>query len=139
LNKYINLAIPGEPCAKGRPRLGKFGTYTPTKTVNYETLVKELFIISKQEKLEGQLQCIICAYYSVPKSGSKKVRQDKLDNTTRPVKKPDADNIAKIILDSLNKLAYDDDSQIVSLRIEKFYDENPKVEVVISGFQEGEI
>lgn len=29
--------IYGQPVAKGRPRLGKWGTYTPEKTVNYET------------------------------------------------------------------------------------------------------
>ena len=35
----IKLTIPGEPCAKQRPRLGKGYTYTPQKTVNYEILV----------------------------------------------------------------------------------------------------
>jgi len=47
----IKLTIPGEPCAKQRPRLGKGYIYTPQKTVNYETLVYEKFPI--QEWAEG--------------------------------------------------------------------------------------
>ncbi|XZN30187.1 RusA family crossover junction endodeoxyribonuclease [Clostridium perfringens] len=45
------------------------------------------------------------------------------DELEKPTKKPDVDNIAKIILDSLNGVAYKDDSQIVDLRIIKSYTE----------------
>lgn len=48
-----------------------------------------------------------------------------------PTKKPDIDNIAKSILDALNKLAYRDDTQVVTLHMEKHYAENPRVEVEI--------
>lgn len=51
-----------------------------------------------------------------------------------PTKKPDSDNIAKIICDSLNGIAYHDDSQIVELYICKSYSENPKVIVTIAEF-----
>ena len=30
----IKLTIPGEPVAKGRPRVTRYGTYTPEKTKN---------------------------------------------------------------------------------------------------------
>ena len=46
------------------------------------------------------------------------------DGLEKPRKKPDADNIAKIILDSLNGVAYKDDSQIVDIRIIKKYTED---------------
>ena len=49
----------------------------------------------------------------------------------RPTIKPDVDNIAKVILDSLNGLAYKDDKQIVFCIISKWYGENPKVEVIL--------
>jgi Holliday junction resolvase RusA-like endonuclease len=55
-----------------------------------------------------------------------------IDGTIKPVKKPDLDNIAKICLDALNKLAFDDDSQIVALRVEKHYSEEPRVEIEIT-------
>lgn len=49
----------------------------------------------------------------------------------RPTIKPDVDNIAKVILDSLNGLAYKDDKQIVFCAISKWYGENPRVEVIL--------
>ena len=48
-----------------------------------------------------------------------------------PVKKPDCDNIAKAILDALNGLAYEDDSQIVSAVILKRYGFPARVEVML--------
>lgn len=51
-----------------------------------------------------------------------------------PDKKPDVDNIAKIICDSLNGIAYADDKQITSLHINKFYSENPCVVVQLEQF-----
>ncbi|WP_238884471.1 RusA family crossover junction endodeoxyribonuclease [Clostridium sp. YIM B02551] len=123
------LTIPGEPKGKGRPRLGKNVTYTPKDTVEYENLVKLCFYQSEYKKLEGEIKATIKAYYSIPKSASKKNRSLMEQNLIRPTKKPDLDNVAKIILDSLNKLAYDDDSQVVVLVIEKFYSDNPRVVV----------
>ena len=128
----LKLVIPGEPVAKGRPRVTKWGTYTPEKTKNYETLVKELFFIEHgQTLLEGQLKIDIKAYFSIPKSASKKKKQLMLEGELRPTKKPDADNILKIIGDALNDLAYKDDKQIVSANIEKFYSDEPRVQIEI--------
>lgn len=55
-----------------------------------------------------------------------------LNNEIYPTIKPDTDNIAKSILDSLNGLAYKDDKQIVKLNVDKRYDEVPSVNVWIS-------
>ena len=46
-------------------------------------------------------------------------------------KKPDSDNIIKIILDALNGICYHDDSQICRIYFEKKYSEIPKVEITI--------
>ena len=54
-----------------------------------------------------------------------------LSGEIRPTKKPDWDNSGKIIADSLNEIAYKDDSQIVDGMVRKFYGETPKVIVVI--------
>ena len=46
-----------------------------------------------------------------------------------PLKKPDSDNIAKIVLDSLNKIAFDDDAQVVELTvIKKWTEEQERIE-----------
>ena len=49
-----------------------------------------------------------------------------LDNIS-PTKKPDIDNIIKIVLDAMNKFAFKDDTQVTKLEIEKKYAENPKI------------
>ncbi len=127
----MKLTIPGEPTGKARPRVTTRGiTYTPTKTVNYETLVKELYYIEHgNQRLEGEIKARITAYFSIPKSASKKKQVAMLSGQIRPTKKPDGDNLAKIILDSLNKLAYNDDSQVVDLTVSKYYGDSPRVEI----------
>lgn len=132
------FVIPGEPYGKGRPRFRKVGEhqqpYTPAKTANYENLVKLSFMEQCGVRFpeDAMLDVRIFAYYAIPKSVSKKKRQAMLDRKIRPTKKPDFDNIGKIVCDSLNKVAYKDDSQIVDAMVRKFYDEAPRVVVKIS-------
>ena len=51
-------------------------------------------------------------------------------------KKPDSDNVIKIVLDGLNKVAYHDDAQICKLSFEKRYSKIPRVEVKINKLEE---
>ena len=74
----------------------------------------------------------VMAYYTIPKSISKKKRQAMLDHKVRPTKKPDFDNIGKVICDSLNGIAYRDDAQIVDAQVRKFYSDTPRVVVIIT-------
>jgi Holliday junction resolvase RusA-like endonuclease len=127
----MKLIIPGEPTAKSRPRVTRYGAYTPKKTVNYETLVKELYSINNFPKLSGQLRIEIKAYFTIPKSASALKRIMMSTGQIRPVKRPDLDNLIKIIADALNTIAYDDDSQIVTAIAEKYYSYLPRVEVNI--------
>ncbi|MFU0784281.1 RusA family crossover junction endodeoxyribonuclease [Clostridium sp.] len=131
----IEFTVPGQPVAKARPRVTKRGfTYTPKKTVNYENWVKECYYTqNKDKRLNGQIRAKIRAYFSIPKSTSKKKRNEIIAGDIRPTKKPDTDNIAKIILDSLNTIAYDDDKQVIFLQIEKFYSVIPRVEIELEG------
>ena len=127
----LEFTIPGEPMAKQRPRMTKEGiTYTPKKTVSYENLVKEMYYSRYAGvMLEGEIELVVRAYMKVPKSVSKKKREAMLKGEIRPTKKPDWDNVGKIVADSLNNIAYDDDSQIVRAVVEKYYSDLPRVEV----------
>lgn len=121
---------------KQRARATRQGhQYTPTKTVNYETLVKQLFIEKYfgYKPFEGQVFMTVKAYFSVPKSTSKKRKQMMLDGKIRPIKKPDWDNVGKIVSDALNMIAYLDDKQIIDCTVSKFYSDRPRVEVAIEG------
>ena len=134
----VDFCILGEPQGKGRPRFstvcGHVKPRTPEKTVLYENLVKTEY----RRQTNGirfpenaMLDVRVIAYYSIPKSVSKKKRQAMLGHQIRPTKKPDADNIQKVICDSLNGLAYRDDAQIVDCQVRKFYSDRPRVVVTI--------
>lgn len=127
--------IPGEIVGKARPRMNTYTgkAYTPTKTKNYEYQVKQWFKFTHPgfETILSSVRLTILAYFEIPKSTSKKKREQMLRNEIRPTKKPDIDNITKIILDALNKFVYKDDTQVVSLIVDKYYAETPKVVVKI--------
>lgn len=133
----VQFVIPGEVKGKGRPRAtikgGYAMLYTPKDTVNYENLVKFIYTQKYDHKFyqSKPLYANIYAYFNIPKSTSKKNLIDMQNKVLRPLKAPDTDNIAKIILDALNKIAYDDDKQIVRLCVGKYYSETPRVEVEI--------
>jgi len=129
----VQFTIPGKPMGKQRPRVMRNGiTFTPTQTVNYESLVKLIYSqLPEPRRFEGEVKVRITAYYEIPKSTSNKKRDDMSVGFIRPTKKPDCDNIAKIICDALNGIAYKDDSQIVSCIVDKYYSDNPRVEVEI--------
>ena len=73
----------------------------------------------------------ILAYYGIPKSESKKKKALMRQNEIRPTKRPDADNVVKLVADALNQVAYRDDTQIVDCQVRKFYSDNPRLEVLI--------
>ena len=139
----MKITIQGKVQAKQRVRLGRYSRYTPEQTKNYENWVKLSFInqYPNFKPLENELEVSIKAYFEIPKSVSKKKREQMLNGNIRPTIKPDLDNIAKSILDALNKLAYVDDKQIVFLEVEKFYDESPRVELMVEeiSYDEGRI
>lgn len=120
------FTIIGRPQPKQRPRFSKGHTYTPKKTVDYEKYVRECYITSGGKTLLGALKCRIEVFYSLPKS------KLKLGYDIPCMKRPDIDNIIKIIFDSLNGVAYDDDSQIVELIATKKYGE---VDMVVVGLE----
>ena len=130
----IRFVIPGEPAGKGRHRDGRGFHYTPDKTVRYESLVcVEYQAQSKGFKFpdDAMLDMRVLAYFGIPKSKSKKQQGLMRRGVIRPTKKPDMDNVVKAIADSLNNVAYRDDTQIVDCQVRKFYADEPRVEVLI--------
>lgn len=132
----FKFTVPGEPVGKGRPRVVRRGaftqTYTPEKTASYENLVKLEFQRQGGRMLgDGPVSMRISAVYGIPKSASKRKREYMAGGIIRPTRKPDCDNVAKLIADALNGLAYRDDSQVVAMTVEKWFGEDPRVDVEI--------
>ncbi len=134
----ISFEVPGQPQGKLRARWSPHGTHTPQKTINWETYIKEIFVISYPNfvPLEGALRMTITAWMMIPKSTSKKKIKLMVERAIRPTKTPDADNILKAVFDALGKgLAYHDDKQIVTCICHKYYAVRPRLEIEITGAQ----
>ena len=128
----------GDIKGKARPRVNTYTckAYTPTNTKDYEELIKQYFKIKypKYIPLENRVSVKIVAYFKIPKNTSKKNAENMLKGSISPTKKPDIDNIVKIILDALNKMAFKDDNQITKLEIEKKYEEEEKILVKVEEY-----
>lgn len=135
--KEISFTVPGPPQGKARartfynPALQRMQSITPGNTVLYENLVKLMYQnAAKGESLDdGPISATIECWFQPPKSCSKKQLAAMLDGKSFPQKKPDLDNIIKIILDALNKVAYPDDKAVVAVTATKGYAEEARVDV----------
>lgn len=119
----IRFTIPGRPQAKERPRTANGHTYTPRRTKDYETLVSDCWHLSTKfdfKTLEGPLEVSIVWAKQVPKSWSKKRKEEALWGVYA-VDRMDLDNVTKSVLDALNGLAYHDDSQVAVLHVFRVY------------------
>lgn len=130
--------VPGKIVGKGRPRLNTYtgNVYTPTKTKDYESLVQQYFLLKypKFKPFEGRVKVEINALFEVPKSTKKTEKELMLQNKINPTKKPDIDNIVKIVLDAMNGVAFKDDIQITKLDVEKAYASEEIIKVKISEY-----
>ena len=145
----VEFMVEGPPVGKARPRVTRKVTYTPKKTSQYEDLVRYTAINSFDGCFDNDepLDVKIIAYFEIPKSLSKKRKALCLANQELPTKKPDADNVGKIIMDGMNpkmrrdkrlhkmvevmRGVYHDDKQVTTLLVKKRYAERPRVEVRI--------
>ena len=131
----IEIRMDGQPIGKGRPRFVRATgrTYTPEKTARYEDRLAwaAQSVMAGRDLLVGPLSVTVNAYLEVPTSRSKKWRAEALGGNLRPLVKPDADNIAKL-LDALNKIVWLDDAQIVGLHVFKHYSDRPRIEISIT-------
>jgi len=102
--------------------------YPDKQTSDLEGLIRELFKIRYpyEPVWDGPVGIDLTAVFAVPKSATKKNRAEMLSGHIRPTKKPDWDNIEKIIGDALEGVVWRNDAQIVTSGMRKIY-----------GFEEG--
>ena len=119
-DNWFEVVIPMEPVAKGRPRATRLGRiYTPKGTRNAEAQMRWAI----EEKLKRDYPnharplfdgpcTLMCNFiFARPKTSRKDFH----------TVKPDCDNLAKSICDSLNTMVFADDSQVVHLVVSKRY------------------
>jgi Holliday junction resolvase RusA-like endonuclease len=138
----VRFTIPGIPKGKARPRFrivtpkgrkGFVSTYTPAETRNEEGVVRQFAQIAMAGRppLEGPLEFHMAAYLPVPSSWSGKKRERALADQIYPVSAPDADNIAKLVLDAIPEIVFRNDSQVVTAVLHKRFSATPRVVVIV--------
>lgn len=120
----IQFAVNGPIRGKGRPRFNGGGhgrPYTPRTTKEYETQIRAAFLAVRGKKLEGAVAVRVVALHVLPKRASKACRAAAERGEIWPIRRPDLDNVIKVVLDALNGIAYADDAQVVRLEARKEY------------------
>ena len=130
------FTVQGKPKGKGRPRFYQGHAVTPPETRRYEAAVRSAFVNANGYKHQGAIAVSIEAHFQIPQSATKAKKAAMLRHDVRPSRRPDADNIIKIVLDALNGLAYDDDSQVVSVACSKWWSLSDQVIVTVREVKE---
>jgi len=132
----VAFTIPGRISGKGRPKFARRGNFvtafTPKKTANMEAVVRQFGAEAMRgmPPLEGPLVLEIAVSINTPRSWSKKKKAAARYVTG----KPDADNVVKLIGDSLNGIVWADDSQISDLTFRRRYDDTQPEHVEVKVF-----
>jgi len=130
----FDVALRGMPVAKGRPRSTSKGrVYTPMKTRNYERDLAAVasMKMGKAPLMEGQIAINVRVYVTPPKCWSRKRKEEALAGYRRPVTRPDVDNYLKIVMDALESVVYERDSQVVTAEVSKWYAAAPQMSVLL--------
>lgn len=133
----INFFVPGTVKGKGRPRFtirdGHPVAYTPKETKEYEQLIRQCYWQKAHGKkpTEKPVSVTLTICYTPPKATGIAKYKECLAGAIRPTVKPDTDNVIKVVLDALNKLAWVDDKQVIDIRAGKWYAEQPGLMVEI--------
>lgn len=133
----IRFTIPLHPTAKGRPRVGRIGNharmFTPAATERAEQEFVALAApFAPATPLDAPLRVTLTFTMRSPAMPRWKALARDL-GLVHPEGRPDVDNLAKLVLDALNRSGrfWRDDSRVVELRAVKRYGDQVGTEVVI--------
>ena len=130
----MKFNVEGKVRGKARPRFYNGHAVTPRETRDYEDHIVYEYLHAHGSRYERPVRVSITAHLGVPKSESISKQTMRVQGQ-RPTKKPDVDNIAKVVLDALNGVAYEDNKQVVELKVKKVWSLNEGLEVEIQEVQ----
>lgn len=119
------LVIPGPLRGKGRPRFARATgrAYTPADTLTAEQRIQAAAYAAGLAPLDGPVRVHVAAIAAPAPSWSKRKTAAALA-LRYDMRKPDADNVLKLVLDALNGIAWRDDVQVVDARVERLIQAN---------------
>lgn len=131
MTKRVTITIPGEPRGWGRPtpvaRLRGDGTPFVMMVTQDETrAAKKALLRAFRAKYPdhrpwtGPVMLRFTAVFETPATFSKALKEAAARGALYCVKKPDTDNIAKLIKDALNGAVYCDDQQVMGGGVKRY-------------------
>lgn len=144
--RAVTFRVPGKPQGKARARtvhnknIGHSISYTPERDLLYENFIKDQYLnhcsgLYLERGTPVELR--IVARFLPPKSASKANQRKMLEGEILPLKKPDMDNIVKVVADALNGVAYHDDTQIAFVVAKKAYSAVEGLDITVGEYKDG--
>jgi Holliday junction resolvase RusA-like endonuclease len=138
-NNQITFAVFGQPVPKARAivtnkrtKQGKKITFTPKRTQYAEAdFIRQAAVHAPKIPLSGPIALDVTFYMPIPKSWPKWKKEAAREYKIRPTSTPDRDNLLKLVQDSMNKVFWVDDAQIVEGQTAKYYSDEPKIIVCL--------
>ena len=134
MTERYEFIVPIRPAGKARARITRGGrrTYTPTKTAQTEETIRLFAFSAGVRPIEGPVSLQVDCLFEPPQSWSKKRRREAIEGACNHTRRPDADNVGKLVADALSGIAYKDDAQVTELIVRKAYDAENRIEIEIS-------
>lgn len=122
----FSFFIPGKVVSEQRHRTavlnGQPRMYDPAPNKSNKQKIREIIGEPPETYMNKEPVGVkITACFAIPKSYTKTEKEMCRSGETLPTKKPDADNIEKIVFDAMNGLVYLDDAQICENLTRKRY------------------
>jgi Holliday junction resolvase RusA-like endonuclease len=133
----ISFVVPGQ--AVQFARAGSRGTrrFTPKRQADHMAVIKMLAAkaMDGTPPISGPVEMRMRVEYLVPPSWPKKKRAAAKWKASAP----DADNLAKIAKDAMNKIVFVDDAQVASLIVQKVFSEFARTTISVIELPEGAV
>ena len=130
--KHTVFVVPGAPVPKARPRVTRYGTYTPKSTRDYEKRIVAAWRAAGAVQFPAGVPLSVTVYarFPIPKRAGKSKRAA-MEGDWHTVHRGDADNVVKAVQDALNGHAYPDDCAVCKIYAEKLWSSTPGTTIII--------
>lgn len=122
MGRKIEFTIAGEPVAQGRPRFSNHGGFVKTYDPAKSREAKQHARYAAKEAMEGQ-EVLVGAIHMRAEFGIMMPKSMERKRDPRPrewrTKKPDLDNLLKLVKDACSGIVYLDDNAIVQVTARK--------------------
>ena len=145
MTERVRITIPGEPRGWGRPtpvaRLRGDGTPFVMMVTQDETRAAKKALLKlfrakypHHRPWTGPVMLRFTAVFETPKSFNKALQEAAARGELYCIRKPDTDNIAKLIKDALNGVVYADDQQVMGGGVKR-YGSPARVEIILESLE----